>query len=116
MQEKTVKINITTIQEILENMSKNGISPTDYIWKELHQMYGRELSNMFGYAQTAQQPLVYLGLGHTAGSQFIIDFAISDLALAARNAYNWHGQNTSQWLYAGAIVYDKEDKSFSAHH
>ena len=38
-----------------------------------------------------------------AGSQYIAEWAVSDARKERREAINWHGQNTSQWVYAGAL-------------
>jgi hypothetical protein len=39
-----------------------------------------------------------------AGSQFIAEWAVSDNRKPVENSYNFHGQNTSQWLYAGCLL------------
>ena len=39
----------------------------------------------------------------TAGSQYIAEWAVRDLRKTKSEKINWHGQNTSQWLYAGAL-------------
>jgi len=49
------------------------------------------------------------------GRQLIADGAVSDLSRPKRNEYNWHLQNTSQWLFACGVVYDREYKDFSIH-
>ena len=42
-----------------------------------------------------------------AGSQHIAEWAVSDLRKNHENTINWHGQNTSRWLYAGCLLVDK---------
>lgn len=42
-----------------------------------------------------------------AGSQNIAEWAVSDHRKQHKEAYNWHGQNTSRWLYAGCLLVDK---------
>ena len=39
-----------------------------------------------------------------AGSQYIAEWAVSDMRKPQENSYNWHGQNTSRWLYAGCLL------------
>jgi hypothetical protein len=39
-----------------------------------------------------------------AGSQYIAEWAVSDRRKEYRETINWHGQNTSQWLYAGCLL------------
>lgn len=41
-----------------------------------------------------------------AGSQNIAEWAVSDHRKQHKEAYNWHGQNTSRWLYAGCLLVD----------
>jgi len=38
-----------------------------------------------------------------AGSQYIAEWAVSDMTKPREESYNWYGQNTSRWLYAGAL-------------
>ena len=116
MRMQTVKTNITTLQELFEAFDEAGVKLQGDSHAELTQLYGRELSTMFGYAQQAIKPSMFLGLPTIMHKQCIIDFSVSDSDRPVEDKYNWHLQNTSQWLYAGAIMYDKEDKSFSAHH
>jgi len=39
-----------------------------------------------------------------AGSQYIAEWAVSDMRKPTKDSYNWHGQNTSRWLYAGCLL------------
>jgi hypothetical protein len=39
-----------------------------------------------------------------AGSQYIAEWAVSNLLKEHKEKYNFHGQNTSQWLYAGCLL------------
>jgi len=41
-----------------------------------------------------------------AGSQYIAEWAVSDRRKKHKESVNWHGQNTSQWLYAGCLLVD----------
>lgn len=49
------------------------------------------------------------------GNQIIADGAVSDKARPVRNEYNWHLQNTSQWLFAFGLLFDCRDRRFSVH-
>ena len=73
-----------------------------------------EFRELMDYASRAQQPQIVFGDGSKAGSQYIWEFLVNDLAQPVRDSVNWHGQNTSQWLYAGAIVL--QDRQVSRHH
>lgn len=46
--------------------------------------------------------------------QYIMTFEVFDRSKPCENAYNWHGQNVSQWVYAGSILY--QDGRVSTHH
>ena len=107
---------VATLQEILEAFEAADVLLLDNSYDELIQMYGRELSMMFGYAKHATKPSIFLGLPSFSERQCTIHFSVSDLAIPKENKFNWHLQNTSQWLYAGAIVYDKTDGSLSSHY
>jgi hypothetical protein len=39
-----------------------------------------------------------------SGSQYIAEWSVSDMRKEFKNTMNWHGQNTSRWLYAGCLL------------
>lgn len=39
-----------------------------------------------------------------AGSQYIAEWAVSDMRKEYKETINWHGQNTSRWMYAGCLL------------
>jgi len=39
-----------------------------------------------------------------SGSQYIAEWAVSDMRKEHTEKINWHGQNTSRWLYAGCLL------------
>ena len=49
----------------------------------------------------------------TAGTQHIAEFSIYNLDKPKGNSVNWHGQNTSQWVFAGGLLV--QDKRVSIH-
>ncbi len=61
--------------------------------------------------------IVRLGEFHDAGQyQAIANFEVLDKDKPFRHdAYNWHLQNTSQWIFAGGFLFDKQRKDFSIH-
>ena len=73
-----------------------------------------ELAVMASYASEAEEPYIGLSEGRIAGSQYIFEFAVKDLKKPVKNEHNWHGQNTSQWKYAGAIMVQRGE--VSTHH
>ena len=48
--------------------------------------------------------------------QIICEFTVNDMARVRGDSYNWHGQNTSRWCYAGAVVFSKSSDRVSTHH
>jgi hypothetical protein len=51
----------------------------------------------------------------TGGYQIIMEGAVFDRKKPLENKYNWHLQNTSQWLFAFGVVFDTERRNFSMH-
>lgn len=50
-----------------------------------------------------------------AGEQYLWEFSVNDLDKPRDpHSSNWHGQNTSQWVYAGALMV--HDDRVSCHH
>ena len=111
-----IDIEVATLNSILESLESMGVVLDDDGFQDLHTMYGRELSQMIQYAQTAQEPRISLSMPHQGGRQIVINFAVSDMQKLEKPELNWHLQNTSQWVYAGALVYDTKDKEWSSHH
>lgn len=78
-----------------------------------------QLLFMLRDATRAQDPAIYLAEAPSVGGsaespQYIWHFSVSDEAKERDPLQiNWHGQNTSQWVYAGAIVL--QDGEVSVH-
>jgi len=45
-----------------------------------------------------------LSIFHQSGNQWIADFEVKDLSKPVEDKYNFHLQNTSQWVWAGCIL------------
>ena len=71
---------------------------------KLHEYYIWEVFQMKKHAQVAKQPIIYMEGFVKSRSQYIANFWVNDLSILNANAVNWHGQNTSQWKYAGCIL------------
>ncbi|HUV51622.1 MAG TPA: hypothetical protein VMW64_00930 [Dehalococcoidia bacterium] len=78
------------------------------------QIVARELAELIRYAASAKQPEICFSEGRQGGEQYLWEFWVNDLSSPVQNQYNFHGQNTSQWLYAGGIVL--QNGRVSAHH
>lgn len=96
----------------------NGIPVKDLPTGEEEVKFWRavayELSALLVEAGRAVHPQVSFNDFRQAGSQYIWEFAVNDLSRTRKNEINFHGQNTSQWLYAGAILLC--DGKVSTHH
>jgi len=73
-----------------------------------------EMSQMISYAAMAQEPQIVINPFRTAGTQYILEFYVNDLAKPKRNEFNFHEQNVSQWCYAGTLLI--QNNEVSAHH
>ncbi len=93
-----------------------GIPVEDYPVDMAHfwQTVACELREMIVMAAGAAIPSIVMSKWILRGSQYTWEFYVNDLAKPARNETNFHGQNTSRWVYAGAIVL--QNNRVSAHH
>ena len=73
-----------------------------------------ELSQLMEYGSQAVEPQIVINEVRHSGSQYLWEFYVNDLAKPRGNSINWHGQNTAQWVYAGAIVL--QNGEVSTHH
>ena len=87
---------------------------TEEIIKSVKDKYDQEIENMKYYIEKAKQPNFELSLFEKQGSQYISEFYVNDLKIQKQDTFNWHCQNTSQWLYAGCILIDNNE--VSTHH
>lgn len=81
---------------------------------EFRKTLAWELAAMAFYAANAKKPQIILDEGRVEGTQYIFEFAVSDLEEPSGDRVNWHGQNTSQWKYAGCILV--QNGKISTHH
>ena len=103
---------IATFQELLDSLPNEA--KTEAIIQRLKTFYEIETGLLHKYASGAEKPSMTLLSFTKSGSQYIADFWVNDLGLPKENKYNWHLQNTSQWLYAGCILV--QDGRVSTHH
>lgn len=107
----TIKIEIPEYYTLLK-----GIPQEDYPEKmeDFYSALAYEAFNLMSYAKDAIEPQIVFNPYRKAGSQYIWEFFVNELARPKENSYNFHGQNTSQWLYAGCILLDHN--KVSTHH
>ncbi len=91
---------ITSLEDLINELPEEEREP---LREDLTENYGYVLRMMERYAKDGVDPLLILNSWRRAGSQWIVEFEVKDRARPVDNKYNWHGQNTSQWLFAGCI-------------
>ena len=109
---KEIKFQLCSFNDLLESLPEEERS--ENVVSNLHIVYANEIIRMLDYAHTAFNPFVRLLSFEKNGDQFISKFWVNDLALSEKETYNFHGQNTSQWVYAGCILVDNGE--VSTHH
>jgi hypothetical protein len=89
---------------------------TETIRDSLLAAYRYELHCLIGAAvhPDCQEPRLVMRPWRQAGEQYICEFWVADAATGWKPSTNFHGQNTSQWRYGGAIVI--QDGTVSCHH
>ena len=89
---------------------------TGRICEALLAAYRYELHSMINAAlhPDCLEPRLVMRPWRQAGEQYICEFWVADAASDWTSAANFHGQNTSQWRYGGAIVV--QDGAVSCHH
>ena len=105
------KYSIPRMSSLIEQIQEND-APKN--WSEFWSTVAHELALMIEYGATTEQPEIVLSPCKHIGSQYIWEFWVNDLAKDFRENYNRHGQNTSRWVYAGAIVL--QNGQVSSHH
>ena len=89
---------------------------TEKAEKDLREKYEMLSGWIERDAKQAKEPRVeFSGFQDTGGYQLISNGSVSDTSIPWRDSYNWHLQNTSQWLFAFGLVFDKERLEFSIH-
>lgn len=106
-----LKLHVADIRALLDDVPPKD-QPEDpaVFWKAV----AGELSMLIEYAARAEEPEVVLWPMMKTGEQYLWEFYVNDLSKPKTESHNWHGQNVSQWLYAGAIAL--QNKRVSTHH
>lgn len=103
---------IATFEELLNSLPVE--QKTEEVIKDLKYWYEREIKILNEYSKSAKEPSIGFFPFNKSGDHYIAEFWVNDLAKLKREEYNWHLQNTSQWLYAGCILV--QDGMVSTHH
>ena len=113
---------ILSYEDFIASLERGGdgridLSDGDFPEIELRNAYDTEVKMMLRYALKAKLPSISLHPFRVAGNQHIAEFEVNDKFVDPDpSKINWHGQNTSQWMYAGCILYDQRDNRVSRHH
>lgn len=88
---------------------------TEEIKAALKMKYDYLVEWMLKEGKRAVNPVYVLSTWRYAGDQIICEGEVRDKNLPFSNTYNWHLQNTSQWVFAFGLLFDTRDKTFSIH-
>jgi len=116
----TIKVSIPDIRTELKKLPDimcDTLSGSRRCRIEFLKSFDRELKYCITRALSAKEGQVVfsdLQVPAESSGQYIMNFEVFDRAKPRSNSYNWHGQNTSQWVYAGCILY--QDGRVSTHH
>ena len=123
---KTIEINIPSCQELYDSLPKeckkvsvklfydDRLPVSSYEAVKFH--YNRLIAMMINECANANKPVIYMSLfSQDNDNQKICNWSASDQSKPLENSYNFYGQNISQWLYAGCLLYDVCDNTFSIH-
>lgn len=95
--------HIASMHTLLKTVPEED-RPKDAELTKFWEAVALELGHLIRYASSAKRPQIVLNENRKAGEQYIWEFFVNDLDKPVTNEYNFHGQNTSQWLYAGCIL------------
>ena len=110
---------ITSYTRMIEDVNWGGMNEADLIpiHRDLQIAHSEEVKLILRYALKADKPQVSMCKMVRHGSQWIANFEVKDLMKEnVPTQVNFHLQNTSQWVYAGCILYDERDHRVSRHH
>lgn len=105
------KCEVPEIRKMLEGIPAEELPENE---ASFWQAVAMELYELLKAGARAAQPEIVMWDRLKTGEQYLWEFYVNDLGIKAPDAYNWHGQNVSKWLYAGAIAL--QGKRVSRHH
>ena len=104
--------NIISLDDLLTSLPKS--EKTEKVIEDIKAAYWEEFEKMRRYREKGKKiELSIYPFRHT-GNQFIANFEVNDRGKPVTPEYNWHLQDTSQWLYAGCILV--QEGRVSTHH
>lgn len=106
--------NIPHAEDMIDQI-ESTYEITDEAVKKLRDMIAHEKSTILSYNRATHASMSL----NCSKDGFQIGFAANCEAIKMKDEFNWHLQNTSQWLYAGCIqglVYEGVISHISSHH
>jgi len=88
---------IVTFQELLDSLPEDQ---RKLVKNDLKQRYHNICKRLAEYMQHDRTFHKF----YQSGDQWIAPFEVRDLSKPVLDQYNYHLQNTSQWLWAGCIL------------
>jgi hypothetical protein len=94
--------HVTSFNHLVNDLP-NDIA--DKVKDDLLDKYLYIIGTMANMTRKAKEPMMVLSPFRNSGSQWICEWAVKDMKKEYDpSRINWHGQETSQWVYAGAIL------------
>ena len=115
---KSAQMDVVSFRELLDSLDPTEREKLDQKADRnclsLKAAYEWEVSQLVEAAMRCERPQVVLRPFYKSGHQNIAEFWVNDQVKPRTDAINFHGQNVSQWVYAGCILVD--DGRVSLHH
>jgi len=94
--------NVVSYKDLIDGLPDDT---ADEVKEALLDKYLYVVATMANHLQHCVDPLMVMTSFRKAGSQWIAEWAVKDVAKKDDpSKFNWHLQNTSQWVYAGALL------------
>ena len=108
MSEVQVVVNIPSYDELLASLPE--AYHTEKVKQQLRRAWELEGSRLNEEAERLRRDRktgkAIMRTFSASGAQLLAEFEVNDTTQPQQNQYNWHGQNTSQWIYAGCILFN----------
>jgi len=109
-----MKLDIVGRNELVDSIPW-GFNKDEIVEKKVLKAYMKELSYIIKIAQQGEKEGHEISVIFNKFDGYTAFFSVSAIDKPVKDEYNWFGQNTSRWLYAGCIQVNK-DGSVSTHH
>jgi hypothetical protein len=106
-----MKVNVVSWNDLLDSIP-HGLSRDQKVRDEVLKAYQFELMYIIKQAQEAEKShdvSIFMGKFPEGDQIAFFEIRLTDVPMNEKQV-NWHGQNTSQWAYAGCIQVSKEGR------